>query len=124
MGRYSFGKSEKLCSESIISRLFAEGRSFKVFPLRVFVLSIDTAAANAQVLISVPKKRVRKAHDRNRIKRLVREVYRLNKPELIENWKKDNRHFAIGLVWLAEKQIPFAELNTVMREVIAQLESH
>ncbi|MCF8257454.1 MAG: ribonuclease P protein component [Flavobacteriales bacterium] len=121
MGRFSFGKKEKLCSQTVIDRLFAEGQSFKAFPLRVMVLPVDGAESHAQVLISVPKKRVRKAHDRNRIKRHIREAYRLNKPELLEKWEGEGRYFAIGIIYLSDRTTEFGEMLRIMKGVIVTL---
>jgi len=122
MGKFTFGKNEKLCSQTVIDVLFAKGESFKVFPLRVFVMQVEQAEANAQVLISVPKKRVRSSPGRNRIKRLIRETYRLNKPDLLEKWKREERFYAIGFVFLSSDAPEYAALNKVMRDVIAKLD--
>jgi len=122
MGRFSFGKKEKLCLQLVIDRLFAEGRSFKVYPIRVMLLPVERAEAHAQVLISVPKKRVKKAHDRNRIKRHIREAYRLNKSELVEKWGREGRYFAIGIIYLTDLASDFTEMNRVMAEVVQRLQ--
>lgn len=121
MGKFSFGKKEKLCSQTVIEQLFARGDSFKIFPLRVFVLPLEQAEANAQVLISVPKKRVRSSPGRNRIKRLVRETYRLNKPDLLDKWQRDQKFFAIGFVYLTGEAPEYLEMDRVMRDVMVKL---
>jgi ribonuclease P protein component len=121
MGKFSFGKKEKLCSQLVIEQLFANGQSFKVFPLRVIVLPVDKAEANAQILVSVPKKRVRSSPGRNRIKRLIRETYRLNKFELLEKWQQEEKYFAIGFIYLTDKAPDYTALNVAMKEVIRKL---
>lgn len=121
MGRFSFGKREKLCSKTVIERLFSVGKSFKAYPLRVYLLPVEKADAAAQVLISVPKKRVRSSPARNRIKRLIRETYRLNKPDLLEEWEEGDRFFAIGFVYIGTSPPEFGELNNSMKTTIEQL---
>ena len=78
---YGLPKAEKLCSEKQIADLFANGKSFVKFPMRV-IFSAPREACDGercQILTSVPKKRFKRAVKRNRIKRLMREAYRLNK---------------------------------------------
>ncbi|MDO4230076.1 MAG: ribonuclease P protein component [Capnocytophaga sp.] len=77
---YSFPKSEKLCKLKLIQALFSEGKSVQSFPLKMIFLPINTPEeAQFQLLISVPKRGFKKAVHRNRIKRLIRESYRLQK---------------------------------------------
>ena len=83
--RYGFGKDEKLKSRKSIEELFSKGKSFTLAPIRVsykFSKSADLPALLAGVTAS--KKNFKKAVDRNRIKRLLREAYRLQKNDLKE----------------------------------------
>src|SRR3954467_5447428 len=83
--RFGFGKKEKLKSRKKIDELFAKGRSFTVFPLRVsYQFHSGGEDAVLQAGVTVSKKHFKKAVDRNRIKRLLRESYRLQKSELKE----------------------------------------
>ena len=83
---HSYPKVEKLKSKKLIEQLFSEGRSITVFPLRLIYLEI-TLPENAmfQVGVSVSKRNIKSAVQRNRIKRLLREAYRLNKSMLFNN---------------------------------------
>ncbi|MFC4210307.1 ribonuclease P protein component [Pedobacter lithocola] len=77
---YTFRKEERLCSRKHLDLLFKNGSSFLLYPFRVSYLFIDEPAeVQAQVVINVPKKRYKRAVDRNLLKRRIREAYRLNK---------------------------------------------
>jgi ribonuclease P protein component len=105
MSNASFGKEEKLCSKKEIDSLFKDGNSFVEYPLKVIYNELDSSIANTRVLISVPKRRFRKAVDRNRIKRLIREGYRKSKMEFLENLNADGKYFALAFVYIG-KDIP------------------
>ena len=84
--RHTFPKEEHLCRKKLIEELFSkQGSSFGVYPLRiVWIKSEMPTTAPPQVLISVSKRTFKRAVDRNRLKRLIREAYRLNKYRLTE----------------------------------------
>jgi ribonuclease P protein component len=76
----TLGKKERLKSRKLIGRLFEEGTSIKNFPFRLVYLSTEiTSVFSVKASFSVPKRNFKKAVDRNRIKRLIREAYRLEK---------------------------------------------
>ena len=83
--RYGFGKDEKLKSRKSIDELFEKGKSFTVSPVRVSYKFSKTPESPVLLAgVTVGKKYFKKAVDRNRIKRLLREAYRLQKKELKE----------------------------------------
>lgn len=81
--KHTLGKEERLCSRKLIDSLFKGGgsRAMSGFPLRMVyaVTERHEGEPAAQILVSVPKRCFKRAVKRNRIKRLVREAYRLNK---------------------------------------------
>ena len=84
--RHTFPKEEHLCRKKLIDELFGkQSSSFGVYPLRIVWLPSEGPTGTPQVLISVSKRGFKRAVDRNRLKRLIREAYRLNKHHLLEH---------------------------------------
>jgi ribonuclease P protein component len=117
---FSFSKKERLCSEKAISTLFAKGKrlsrtvggnTLRCVYLADTVTSEVSPASSAptQILVSVPKKNLKRAVDRNRIKRLIRESYRQKKGILLS----DNMQFRIAFVYQGSVDIPFKDIETV-----------
>jgi ribonuclease P protein component len=87
--KFTLGKEERLKSKKLIERLYEDGTSIKAFPLRMMYLQTEhTSDFPAQVGVSVPKRNFKKAPDRNRLKRLMRETYRLQKGIVYDNLDK------------------------------------
>ncbi len=103
--RHKYPKAEHLCLKRDIDQLFTAGtRSAVSFPLRAIVRTRphDGKSPRVQVLISVAKRRLRHAVDRNRAKRQIREAYRLNK-EIIWEQLPEGVAVHLGLVWVADQ---------------------
>ena len=123
MSSLSFGKEQKLCSKKEIDSLFQKGKGFVEYPLKVIYNETTESDSNAKVLISVPKRRFRKAVSRNRIKRLIRESYRHSKNELIENWSVNGKYFALAFVYIGKDVPHYANLNAAMQAALNNLKS-
>lgn len=82
---YSLGKSERLCSKKLLDELLASKCSFVKYPFRiVFKESSLPGDFPARIAVSVGKKKFKRAVKRNRVKRLAREAFRLNKTEFYD----------------------------------------
>jgi len=116
MPLFTFPKKEKLCGDIRIGKLFSEGKAFIVYPLRiVYKLSEEKSDTQVKVLISVPKKKIRKAVDRNRIKRLIREAYRLNKMEFITAINEKELHLNLAITYVSDKEADFSLIQEKIR---------
>lgn len=116
----TFRKEERLSKEKIIDQLFKKGKSFSIYPIRIVWLETDLATdVPVQVLISIPKKRIRKAVDRNLLKRRIREVYRKNKSSLYDLLNKSDCKCALGIVYTSSEIALYHELE---RKIILSLQ--
>jgi ribonuclease P protein component len=106
-----------------IELLFGSNHSFKVFPLRILFEKKypRTSGIGVSTLISVPKKKFKKAVQRNRIKRLIREVYRLNKGLLISSQKETDYDLLVGFIYLGQGICDFRELEPIMQNALVIL---
>jgi ribonuclease P protein component len=77
MSNRKFPKHYRLYQKKNIQELYQKGSSFYCFPLKFSFLPAPAGITNTQLLVSVSKRNFKKAVDRNRIKRLIRETYRL-----------------------------------------------
>jgi ribonuclease P protein component len=120
--KYAFPKEEHLCRKKLIEELFGkQSSSFGVYPLRiVWVKSEAPSAAPPQVLISVSKRTFKRAVDRNRLKRLIREAYRLNKYRLLE---QPNGHQValLGIIFTGKEKSPLALVERKLISAIHRL---
>ena len=115
---YTFSKEERLCSKRLITLLFSKGSSFNLYPLRfVYYTEPGTTPAPTQVVISVSKRHFKRAVDRNRLKRQIREAYRLNKHLLLANPAKAPS--LLGILYIGKEKKSF---QSIQKKLISGLE--
>ncbi len=115
---YTFKKLEKLKSKKKIEQLFLEGSSVTAFPLRLMYLQTSFKdGANIKISVSVSKRNFKKAVDRNRIKRLMREAYRLNKNSYFNNI---TTQYALMILYIGTDKPKFKTLETKMKLLFEQ----
>jgi ribonuclease P protein component len=123
--RFGFRKKERLKSRKAIDALFTGGKSLSQFPLRCMYAIFPAGAAAAspvQAGVSVSKKHFKKAVHRNRIKRLVREAYRLQKVSFTELVVQRNLRVHLFFLFV-DKHLPaFETIRVAVAGCLAQLE--
>ena len=115
-------KSERLDKKKVIEKMFAGGsRSFSVFPLRVVYLPVEELEARVSILVSVSKRRFKRAVKRNRVKRQIREAYRKNKSLLVDELQCREQRLAIAFIYLSDELVATAELEEKMKIALARI---
>ncbi len=121
----TFKKEERLSRKKLIDKLFSEGKSFAIPPFRVVVLENKNPESvyPVQVLIAVSKKNFKKAVDRNRMKRLIREAYRKNKENLYQSLWGRKKTIALALIYTAYKTTTYSEIEQKIIMIFERLQS-
>ncbi|MCL6266602.1 ribonuclease P protein component [Flagellimonas myxillae] len=120
----SLGKNEKLKSKKLFEQLFVEGKSISAFPVKLLYSECEFEDVLFKVGVVAPKKKFRSAVKRNRIKRLLRESYRLNKQLLFNNVEGN---FAFLFLYLGNKMPKAKEVDKAvvqLLETFLKKESH
>ena len=110
----TFPKAEHLCGEIRISQLFSEGKAFIVYPLRIVYRVVDKSEIPVKVMFSVPKKRFKRAVKRNRLKRLMRETYRLNKKILTDTAIHHQLTIEMAVGYVSDELVDFETMQSKM----------
>lgn len=138
MKQYTLPKTERLYLRESIGELFANGKSFSAFPYRVVYLAADEAeaidpgtrpadAARAKrqgrcaIMAVAPKKRFKHAVDRNHVKRLTREAYRLQKLPLLAALEAQHKTLEVAFVYVSNTFISFDETYRILGRAIHKI---
>jgi ribonuclease P protein component len=117
--QFTLGKNERLKSRKLIEQLFTGGKNFAFAPYRIYYLLNQKVALSQNPVkikfgVGVSRKTFKKAVDRNRIKRLAREAYRLQKNELNEIVKTNNQQLDLFFIYTARE---ITDFNTAKEKV-------
>lgn len=119
---YTFRKPERLNRKKVLERMFAGGaRSYSFFPLRVVYVPAPELEASVSVLVSVSKRRFKRAVKRNRVKRQVREAYRLNKHLLLDALPEGCPPLALAFIYLSDDLCDTELIEQRMKAALARV---
>ena len=121
-----FGKSYKICGQKTIAALFKVGKSVKQYPFMAqFMDQPEAQKERFQLVFSAPKRSFKRAHDRNRIKRLMRETFKKKKLILEEALEANNKYLSLFVIYTAKEELPFELLlkktNALLEKVAQEL---
>lgn len=118
---YTFNKKEKLKSQKLIEQLFTQGQSVMVYPLRlIYIETTFDDSVKVKAGVSVSKRNFKKAVDRNRIKRLMREAYRLQKPTHLSNI---TGQYALMILYVGKDGTNFETISNKMSLLLKKFTS-
>ncbi len=117
---FSFSKEERLKSRNEIKELFANGSSFYLYPFKILFIKSPTTDTSTQVLFTVPKRAYKRAVDRNKIRRRIKEAYRLNK-HLLFTSNNDQYSLKIAYIYVGKKAYNFEFIQQKLVETLTRL---
>lgn len=120
--QYTLGKNERLKSRKEIEQLFNSGKRFSENPLKIFFLISDSSKQILKMGVGVSSKNFKKAVERNRIKRQIREAWRLQKKYLESRLEILNQQLNVFIIYTGREIPATKQLTEAMKEVMYKLE--
>lgn len=115
---HTFPKSQRLCGQTRINAFYSAGRRFVSWPLRVTYIRKDDVSSHTpqdtEVLVWAPKSLFRHAVDRNRLRRLMREAWRLQQHSL-------NAPYVLAFNYMDKSMQPFEVVSRAVTKAISRL---
>ena len=118
--RYRFSKEEKLKSRKLIEQLFADSKSVSSFPLKLLYIK-ENEHRFIQAGVTVSGRSFKRAVDRNRIKRMIREAYRLQKFQLEEKLLQESKQLALFFIYTSKDMSDYKTIETACGNIIRKL---
>ncbi|MEO9533769.1 MAG: ribonuclease P protein component [Crocinitomicaceae bacterium] len=121
----TFPKSERIKSRIVLEKVYNEGEMLKAYPFRLkFMVSETEDIGNAKIVVSVPKRLVKRAVKRNRIRRQVKEIYRLNKTDLLSLLQSKSKGLALFLIFTGKETDTFDFMEEKLKKLLDELKKN
>ena len=121
MDSQQLSKKDRLFCSRKIEALFSEGQRLYEFPFNAIWKKDDTLQSTLKVAISIPKKKLSKASQRNHVKRLVREAYRKQNSILVEKLLQENKSINLMLVYTLSSILSYNEIEDKISVTLQRL---
>lgn len=116
---FTLPKKEKLKSKKLIEQLFNDGKSVSNYPVKlIYLKTVHEDGSKFKIGVTASKRNFRSAVKRNRIKRLMRESYRLNKPLIFNNIEGD---YAFMFLYLGKDMPTYEHLDKCFKLILKKL---
>ena len=123
MSVYTLRKAERLNSKILIGKMFEGGhsKSFSIFPIRVVYMPVEQGEVPATILISVSKRRFKRAVKRNRVKRQIREAYRKHKELLLNVYQNEEQNLMLAVIYLSDRLVDSSEIEEKLASLLVRI---
>jgi ribonuclease P protein component len=117
----TFNKQERLYGKKAIDLLFDKGSSLTQQPIKlVYKSALSSQLYPSKAMFVAPKKKFKRAHDRNLLKRRMREAYRLNKNELYAKLSEKGKKINCAFIYLSNKIEDFETIDKSIKALLNQ----
>lgn len=118
----TFPREEKLKSRKLIGQIFSEGFVVKSYPIRIqFVFHDLEDLPPCQMGVSVPKRIFKKAVDRNRIKRQIKEAFRLNKSSFTDALNQRKKKMAMMVIYTSRDKLEYSQIEKLIISAMGKI---
>ena len=116
-----FSKQERICHRNDFNLLFSDGKSFFSYPFRCVFHWKEAEEPLVRIAVSVSKKKFKLAANRNRIKRLIRETYRLEKHLIYSLFQEQSVQLDLLIIYTENKLLDYKQVQNGMRILIKKM---
>ncbi len=120
--QFSYNKIQKLKSRKVLEAVFAKKQSVNSFPVKLFYLTVEEADFPLKAGVGVSARNFKKAVDRNKVKRLLREAYRLNKTDLLNFVQTNNKKLALFILFVDKILPDYKTIETAVKAALKKLQ--